>query len=1123
MGVSSQSVRLFISSTFSDFHHERDVLQTRVFPYLADICRVHGVEFQAVDLRWGIREEEAFEQQTLDICLREIQRCLDVSPIPNFLILLGERYGWQPLPGHIPEVDFNAIQGWIINQRVGIAEISPEAELSMLNRWYRLDANALPPCYRLQPRTGDDITLEVWEHTESTLRDILRAVVANLGWESPRTDRYLLSATAQEIMQGVLGDAFDTQTVEERRVEVREHVFCFHRKRLGGMPNEQSPVSKYFNDTNKDGEQDFQSLEKLNQLSVALQQRLGNNYLKYQAFATVTANGSVTKDDISTHHLDAFASDARHLLEAVIRSEIDRMSKVTEIEREKARHEAFLKEKVRQFVGRSAQLERVSAERFLGGRTLIFQGPGGVGKSSLMAKVIESALLDGCQTVFRFLGLTSDASTGVSLLASLCHELADLLNDSVEQRVDVAGWSIEFKRLIQRLAQSSLKLIIAIDAVDQLPADDPALEFEWLPKELPTNVRLIISTLEGDVLTSLKRRIIGADYERIGELELFNAEILLKEWLAANKRQLQPKQTHYILDLFKQNGLPLYLRLATEEARWWTSYSDSPDTPMRLEGKVDSLIEQIFKRLELPQNHGLMMVSRTLGYLVVARNGLTESELIDVLSADDELMEQFRKDSPQGKDLNRLPFIVWSRLRDDLESYLSERQANGLPAIGFFHRIFREVAERRFLGTDQVRHDLHQSLAEYFGKQSNYLDANEQKRANRRRLSELPFHLMHSRQIRVLSELITDADYFDAKLGIGDRYELFTEYLQCREAMQKKHQSTSELQQLARELAKHVIRQIDSEQDSVLDIEDLHAFLAFRKDTQLYRDLLEAGTSLLKTNRQRTRTNSLQRLYLGMRARQGNLLRRDGDLEAAEKLLAELQIELVAFGPSAELSRVEYDLGYIAYLEGDLERGATLIEKSAKTALQGDNEFGHWISACVAAHQRWLLALENSNGIDATYKMHEVLDQALEVFERRKFDDTTSERWVMNVHAHRFNLAYRAKDGDKAKSILEFLENDPWLKGFGDDITVARYRARLAILEGRYIEGANGLKALSMMRLKRSDKEESLAEDFMDAGFGYRLGGDEKLARQMWNITMKLPRSYGNSYWQNIVRSLSLQ
>ena len=67
--------RVFVSSTFSDLKAERDALQRDVFPRLRALCWRHGCRFEAIDLRWGVSEEAALDQQTMNICLEELRRC----------------------------------------------------------------------------------------------------------------------------------------------------------------------------------------------------------------------------------------------------------------------------------------------------------------------------------------------------------------------------------------------------------------------------------------------------------------------------------------------------------------------------------------------------------------------------------------------------------------------------------------------------------------------------------------------------------------------------------------------------------------------------------------------------------------------------------------------------------------------------------------------------------------------------------------------------------------------------------------------------------------------------------------------------------------------------------------
>lgn len=84
---------------------ERDVLMHNIFPRLQAEASKKLISIEAVDLRWGITEEEAHSGRVLELCLKEIDRSL-----PFFIGLVGERYGWCPLenevslnPAHTPE------------------------------------------------------------------------------------------------------------------------------------------------------------------------------------------------------------------------------------------------------------------------------------------------------------------------------------------------------------------------------------------------------------------------------------------------------------------------------------------------------------------------------------------------------------------------------------------------------------------------------------------------------------------------------------------------------------------------------------------------------------------------------------------------------------------------------------------------------------------------------------------------------------------------------------------------------------------------------------------------------------------------------------------------------------
>jgi len=88
MANPTRTFRVFVSSTFSDLKAERNALQAYVFPRLREFCEKRGSRFQPIDLRWGVSDEASLDQQAMNICLAEIERCRQISPRPNFIVLL---------------------------------------------------------------------------------------------------------------------------------------------------------------------------------------------------------------------------------------------------------------------------------------------------------------------------------------------------------------------------------------------------------------------------------------------------------------------------------------------------------------------------------------------------------------------------------------------------------------------------------------------------------------------------------------------------------------------------------------------------------------------------------------------------------------------------------------------------------------------------------------------------------------------------------------------------------------------------------------------------------------------------------------------------------------------------
>ena len=254
-------------------------------------------------------------------------------------------------------------------------------------------------------------------------------------------------------------------------------------------------------------------------------------------------------------------------------------------------------------------------------------------------------------------------------------------------------------------------------------------------------------------------------------------------WLGDARRRLQETlENDQRGKVLKEAGLPLYLKLAFQEARWWRSFD--PVGECFLSDDLPGIIDQLFTRLSEPGNHGQIIVRHALGFLTAARYGLTEDEMLSLLAASDVVWKDFEEtkkhDLPQrmlseaGRQERQLPVIVWSRLYLDLEPYLTERAAPGGTTVAFYHRTIEEHFSRFLLAGTPGRF-WHASLAHYFAAQPVWPDG-RRVLANQRKLSELPYQLKSGELWDNFEETVTDVEFLHAKVISGLGWDLVKDY-----------------------------------------------------------------------------------------------------------------------------------------------------------------------------------------------------------------------------------------------------------------------------------------------------------------------------------------------------------
>jgi WD40 repeat protein len=704
------SFRVFVSSTFSDMQEERNALRARVFPRLSALCRSHGATFQAMDLRWGVNREASENHRTVSICLQEIDRCRSATRRPNFVVLLGQRYGWCPVPAEIPAADYELIRALLSS--------AGDERLQVLNQRYLLDENTIPPVYRLDARTGTLDRPVTAPAMERELRGILLDAVGRLHFDPVRRVRYTASATEQEIVhRGLLDDSQEF-----------ESVLCFFR-RFGGLPDD-SRAAEFLDLSGN--EPDAEAAELLEQLKRRLRHRLPGNVHDY-----VVRWGD--RADWATY-VDRLCNEVHNRLAQAILEEVANRAPASRRRAEVAAHEAVAEDRRRHFVGRHEERGIVQAYLRSSARSpLVLTGRSGSGKSSLIAQAAEEARAadPDAEVVLRIIGATPESTSIRTLLSGITAQIGERFHLDETVEVDTYQHVVDLFWRRLRAARKNRPIIIFLDALDQLAATNDASVQRWLPLRLPRHVWLVVSTLPGRHLTALRNALDEQACYELGAMPAAEGTMMLDQWLEAARRRLQEDQRTRVLAAFAANGTPLHLRLAFEQARRWRSADPAVAIPLHSE----DIFRSYLRYLSSPDQHGDVLVSRSLGYLAASRNGLSHDELLQVLSEDEHVMADLRERLPKSPDVEELPDVVWSRLYYDVLPYLTERDGGGSTTLGFFHGLLRQTVADDYLRGKSVTHR-HQALGKHFSRQPNDFDRREVSGTpNLRKLGELPYQL----------------------------------------------------------------------------------------------------------------------------------------------------------------------------------------------------------------------------------------------------------------------------------------------------------------------------------------------------------------------------------------------
>ena len=822
--VQWEKVHVFISSTFSDMHAERDYLVKRVFPEVRAWCERRRLQLIDIDLRWGVPENDAvFGKNVVHACLKRIDECR-----PFFLCFLGQRRGWVPTPGDLPASKFRAypeVSRYLGNASITELEIThavlqPFAVTDTTDS-SRVEASDRAFFYLREPSYLDELsrhnatlrrvyTNEAYPESRDRDDDALQQWrdhrIPSCGRPLRRYDAaFDVRLSTPELAMPLTCPA--TDAAAQRR-------WCKAWRDMGLALSDDVTAIDVATSLGQEAERINASLTT---------GRLCDFYCELDGAAVpTTPQATLRRVELA----DVVIADLKQAIAARYPQHVEQEATYA-FAREEEQQQRFLMASTEGYVERPGDFDALdayvaSAER----RPACLHGQGGIGKSTLLARWIQRLQArsnegDGVDVLYRFIG-GSAMSTDVDTL--LTHLLEQLRHEGrlpdVSQSVGNPG--LAFGEALSTLAHDR-PVVLVFDGLDQLRTG--TADLSWLPRTLPPRTKIVVSardpldkvrpallkeatsekrSFSDQIASTAREKSMSSPEARrtlpAGEFDsprVVSEPFLYLEAKAfdelADRRQLIRNYTSLFLKELDERELaalaaapgvenPLFLKIVLEELRTYGSPFGLLSQIQHAFGATpESAFEAVLHRLQSDPPYSRVRPEKFIpfmfGLLAFAREGLTIDELCEVMaqnyldSADDD------RPTADQDDLRETLHDAIVVYQHQLRPFLQWRDGR----LDFFFDAFRRAAVERFTrtGSDRAfRYDRaeqwHELLGRFFAARAGWrftADASwlEQRAAtaDRRACGELLHHAAFGRLWGLGVAVLTSPSFYHQLVG-GD-------------------------------------------------------------------------------------------------------------------------------------------------------------------------------------------------------------------------------------------------------------------------------------------------------------------------------------------------------------------
>lgn len=656
---------------------ERNAI-TRLMSKLHAEYSPSGWSIDYIDLRWGVSKESSAENNTMQICLNELRRCKDLSPRPNFMFLIGDRYGWLPLPEILYPDEWDKIYSF--------ASIF---EKEAMEAAYKFDSNCLP--------NGRFLLQPIWNHYVTEFLNNLFSRFYENNW---------LSATEQEIVEGLFKVA-----------DAKEHVVGYIRS-LKSVPKSVHHIYRDENEALKN------SVD-----------RLKKKIIKTLPPENILCTGLIDFSNYTNpNYIKWFENEIEGRIRHVIEQEIESQN----LTQSEYLHEFYFdiaQRNSKYFYGREKELSGIMSYIMSEGLQypLMVLGEPGLGKTSLMSKAIITTAQEAEYVMIpRFIGSGDGIFNLTDLIVSIFNALHKYLSPEGKARFphpidSYEGELIKGKGVFNESWFHTLdkllnpgKYVVFIDAIDQINKNDQLDLFNniitgeysnlygnkedksWFNKF--EKLRIVVSFAHNG------QKIENYDISCFHHLQLSPFNITEKKDLVIGLLNSKGRTTSTIQNKILQQTLcnsesrGIYLDMIGRYFGALQSYSEIEDIPYDFR----SAVLFILNRLSKSHIHNCRLLRTFLSVIASATAGIDMQSLNCILACDNELVSELIDDSFHYFDISQsggmIPPILLSRLYFDLSGiFITTRPSRLGEVIVIKHQETLEVI-KEWLGAEQLHY-----------------------------------------------------------------------------------------------------------------------------------------------------------------------------------------------------------------------------------------------------------------------------------------------------------------------------------------------------------------------------------------------------------------------------------